>query len=230
MCGRFALRTSVPEIARLLGIEGPVPAFTPRYNIAPTQKVPVCIAAANDERQLVPMRWGLIPHWASDARFGARTINARAETVAVKPAFRAAFRRRRCLVPADGYYEWRSAKPRKQPYFIHLRDDAAFCFAGLWETWEDTAEGRIDSFTVITTEANELSTPVHPRMPVILPTSAYDIWLDPTLHAREALEPLLQPYPSTAMALYPVSTRVHAPANDDPSCVEPLPGDPPDGP
>jgi putative SOS response-associated peptidase YedK len=173
------------------------------------------------ERRLDLLRWGLIPSWAKDPAVGARTINARAETVAEKPSFRAAFRRRRCLVLADGYYEWRKEGSKKQPYYIRMRDEAPFAFAGLWEYWSpgDDAE-TLETCTLITTEANELTRAIHDRMPVILPPDAYEVWLDPELDDRPRLLSLLRPYESQALIADPVSTHVNNPKHDDPECVQ----------
>jgi len=220
MCGRYALKASLPEIARILGAETAM-SDAPRYNIAPTQDVPVCRTRDAQARDLVPMRWGLVPAWSKDPANAYRMINARAETVAEKPAFRSAFRRRRCLVPADGYYEWQRARPRKQPYFIHMKDGRPFCFAGLWETWRPEEGEPLHSCAIITTEANEIGKRVHDRMPVILEPGDYDRWLDPRAEAG-ALVPLLRPFPDEAMSLYPVSTLVNNPRNDDERCLEPL--------
>jgi putative SOS response-associated peptidase YedK len=195
--------------------------FTPAYNIAPTQPVATVVVASPDaSRELVWMHWGLIPSWAKDRRVGSRMINARAETVAQKPAYRTAFRRRRCLLLADGFYEWQRLDGKKLPYFIHLRDDRPFAFAGLWEHWQGPGEETLQSCALVTTEANELMRPIHDRMPVILPEGEYARWLDPSLDAPESLLPLLRPYPSEAMAAYRVSTYVNNPTHDSPLCVE----------
>jgi putative SOS response-associated peptidase YedK len=196
----------------------------PRYNVAPTQQVPIIRVLRTNpdtkERQLVPMRWGLIPSWADDPAIGNRMINARAESVSSKPAFRGAFRYRRCLVPADGFYEWRKEGKRKQPLYIRRKDGQPFAFAGLWEEWE--REGEVIEFCVIiTTEANDLVSEFHDRMPVILNSSNYDLWLDPSVQDPEVLEPLLRPYPSDEMEVYSVSRLVNDPRNEDPKCVEP---------
>ena len=167
------------------------------------------------------MRWGLVPHWAKDPRVGYRMINARAETVATKPAYRAALRYRRCLVPADGYYEWQRTGKSKQPYFIHLDSDEPFCFAGLWASWGERDQ-RLESCTIITTEANELSAAVHHRMPAILDAADYGLWLDTAITDPSEVRALLRPYPSSRMALHPVSTRVNSPRNDEPECIQPI--------
>ena len=230
MCGRFALRSSTPEIARILGLEDPV-ELEARYNIAPSQSVPICRAEAGGRRSLSRMRWGLVPHWAKDLRIGYRMINARSETLAEKPAFRAALRSRRCLVPADGYYEWRTIQRRKQPYFFHLSGHRPFCFAGLWARWRpgegsDSGEETIESFTIVTTAPNRRCAEVHDRMPVILPSENYTAWLDPDLDDPTVLSGLLTPYPEAEMTYFPVSTLVNHPGNDESRCVTPI-GEPP---
>jgi putative SOS response-associated peptidase YedK len=171
------------------------------------------------QRELVFLRWGLIPGWAKDPTIGNRMINARAETAAEKPAFRAALRRRRCLVAADGFYEWQRSGKQKQPYFIRLCDDRPFAFAGLWETWEAPELSSIESCTLLTTAANDLIRPIHDRMPVILAPDAYQPWLDLSVQKPEKVLPLLQPFPSEAMIAYPVGMLVNNPAHDDPQCI-----------
>jgi putative SOS response-associated peptidase YedK len=195
-----------------------VPELAPRYNIAPTQPV-AAVRQAADERELRMVRWGLVPGWASDPALGARMINARAETVSEKPAFRSAFKRRRCLVLADGFYEWQATSTRqKQPHYFALHDRRPFAFAGLWEYWEG-AEGAFESCTIITTDANDLVRPTHNRMPVILQPADYDLWLDPAMQQAGPLEALLRPAAASAMMAYPVSRAVNNPRNDSPECV-----------
>lgn len=225
MCGRFSQTQSPDAIAAAFQLSA-IPDLTPRYNIAPTQAVSVVtVSRKSGDRVHHAKRWGLIPRWAKDAAIGARLINARAETVAEKPAFRDAFQRRRCLVVADGFYEWLRTGDRgtKQPFYLHLRDRQPFAFAGLWERWRDPAiaEPRF-SCTILTTAPNALMAPIHNRMPVILPPSAYDLWLDPTLDAPNALTPLLRPYEADEMEAYPVSTHVNNARNDSPACLAPL--------
>jgi putative SOS response-associated peptidase YedK len=222
MCGRFTLTSPVQAVASQFSLPG-LPAFEPRYNIAPTQPVAAVRAAGEAMvRSLVVLQWGLIPFWAKDSEVGARLINARSETVAEKPAFREAFRRRRCLVLADGFYEWQKQDGGKQPFYIHLRDGCPFAFAGLWERWNGP-EGPIESCTLLTTQPNELMRPLHNRMPVILEPKDYDLWIDPGIRQTDLLLPLLYPYPAEQMAAFPVSRRVNNPDNDDPQCVVPLP-------
>lgn len=197
-----------------------VEPLEPRFNIAPTQPVAV-VRFGPGARQLARLTWGLVPSWARDASIGSRLINARAESVADKPAFRTAFRRRRCLVVADGFYEWRRSGAKKQPFFIRLRDDRPFGFAGLWESWEGADHSSLETCTIITTGPNELMKPIHDRMPVILASDAYERWLDPAVQEPEQLAPLLRSYPSDAMLALPVGTHVNNPRNDDPECIVP---------
>lgn len=220
MCGRFTLTTNLGAIAKRFGVARFLEEVGPRYNIAPTQTVIV----VNDDgtRHLTRMQWGLIPSWAKDPAIGNRMINARAETVATKPAFRVALRKRRCLIPADGFFEWTPAGRRKQPVHIALKNREPFGFAGLWETWTAPGGQEIKTCTIITTEANDLLKPIHDRMPVILSKDAERVWLDPTIQDPAILLPLLRPYPSDEMEVYPVSAKVNSPANDGPWCIQPL--------
>ena len=210
-----------------MGLIGTPLNLRPRYNVAPSQDV--AVVRANDHgRTLAMLRWGLIPAWAKDSAIGHRLINARSETAAEKPSFRAAYRNRRCLIPADGFYEWRREGKTRQPWLFAMRDGAPFAFAGLWERWTVPADtaltgslaerspgDAVETFTILTTAANETVAPVHGRMPVILPPQDYDPWL-----AEEDVP--LAPYPADDMTAHPVSTLVNRPANDDPRCVEPL--------
>ena len=167
------------------------------------------------------LHWGLVPAWAEEPKVGGQMINARAESAATKPVFREAFRRRRCLVPADGFYEWKKLTSGKQPYCIRGRDHQPFAFAGLWERWLGSdAYPPIESFTILTTEPNALLRPLHDRMPVILDPGDFDLWLDPAIGEPDRLRRLLSPFPDDRLVAYPVSTRVNRPANDDPSCLE----------
>ena len=225
MCGRFALRSSAPEVARILGLADEALALEARYNIAPSQPVAVCRTDSHGERRMTWMRWGLIPHWAKDERIGYRMINARAETVADKPAFAPYVRRRRCLIPADGYYEWRQLGPRKQPHFFHLHGHEPFCFAGLWARWYRSDSEPVESCTIITTAPNALCAEFHDRMPVILATSAYHRWLDPASQAAEQILDVLTAYPAERMSCFPVGTLVNSPRNDEARCVTPLGGE-----
>lgn len=221
MCGRFALIAPGEAIAEQFGVAD-VPALVPRYNIAPTQPVmAVRLASSSQKWELALLHWGLIPSWAKDMKLAARMINARSETVTEKPAFRAAFKRRRCLIPADGFYEWQKLGKTKQPIYIHASDGRLFAFAGLWETWHAADGSMIDSCTILTTTPNELMAPIHNRMPVILEPEDYDLWLNPDPRPEDALH-LLRPYPAEKMAAYPVSTHVNSPRNDNPDCIASL--------
>jgi putative SOS response-associated peptidase YedK len=224
MCGRFTLATPPALLAEVFELSD-VPDLAPRYNIAPTQWSPVIrSSAAAPARGLALLRWGLIPPWATDPAIGSRLINARAETVADKPAFRGAFRHRRCLVPADGFYEWAKVGPARQPWHFRRADGAPFALAGLWERWRGPDGADVETFTILTTEANDVVRPVHPRMPVILPADAYAAWLDIELTEGRHLAPYLVPAPADLLTTFPVSPRVNAPTMDDPACVAPLRG------
>jgi putative SOS response-associated peptidase YedK len=234
MCGRFTLTDPDQDLAVQFNLPE-IPEMPPRYNISPTQQVAAVRVSAAAEagmvREMGLFYWGLIPFWAKDPKIGARMINARSETVAEKPAFRAAFRRRRCLVVADGFYEWQKTELGKQPFFIHLRDGRPFAFAGLWEHWQGPADSPgpgesgqrlvIQSCTLLTTTPNDLIRPLHNRMPVIVHPADYDLWLDPEIQEPERLKPLLIAYPPEEMEAYPVSRFVNKPVNDDPRCIEP---------
>ena len=228
MCGRFTLGLSPLELVEVFELLRE-PVVIPRFNIAPTQSVAV-VRAGEEGRECGQMRWGLIPSWAKDEKISARLINARAETVAEKPSFRSAFKRRRCLIPADGFYEWKKLEGKsKQPYMIGMRGDEPFAFAGLWEHWTDPGGKEVESCTIITTEANELLAELHHRMPVILHEQDYDRWLDPKEAEKDRLLALLAPYESSAMRAYPVSTLVNSPRNDVPACTEPMEDEQPEG-
>ncbi len=219
MCGRYTLAADPQAIADQFEVEPPA-RFAPRYNIAPTQPV-LIVQHADDRRVAHLVRWGLIPSWAKDAKIGNRLINARAETVAEKPAFRAALRRRRCLVPASGYYEWAAGPHGKQPWYVHAADGNCLALAGIWEHWEHDG-AVIESCAIITCAANARLAAVHDRMPVVIAPSDYARWLAPE-HAGPAPLELLRPAADDAFALYQVSTRVNSPRHDAPDCIEPLP-------
>jgi len=219
MCGRFTLRTAPEILAEAYGLPETPDLFL-RFNIAPGQAVAVVRQKPQVEgRELAFLRWGLIPAWADDPSIGDRLANARSETAATKPSFRRAFRSRRCLVVADGFYEWQRTNGRKQPYFVGLKNDRPFGLAGLWERWEKGGE-PVDSCTILTTDANDLMQPIHERMPVIIPPEQYDLWLDPRCQDTEKLAMLLRPYPTKDMLAYRVSTLVNNPKNDVAKCVE----------
>lgn len=231
MCGRFRLKGvaeaqerfafSAQELAAATERLGPL--LRPRYNIAPSQ--PVLTLVDDGQRHVAIMRWGLIPPWATDASVGDRMINARAETLAEKPAFRHALRRRRCLVLADGFYEWqKDARGRKRPFCIALRDEAPFAFAGLWDEWCSPQGELLRSCAIVTTASNELIAPIHQRMPVILRPEAESLWLDRRVDDPARLLPLLAPYPADLMQAWEVSALVNNPRNDTPACSAPLGG------
>ena len=207
MCGRFAQRSNPKSLAREFKV-AEVPNVEARYNIAPTQDILGVVESA-DEREMKFFKWGLIPSWAKDAAMGARLINARSETVEEKPAFREAFKKRRCIIPADGFYEWQRTGGRKQPFFFHLRDDRPFGFAGLWDKWKSQEGKVIESCTILTTGSNEVLMPIHDRMPVILNPEDYDLWLDEDVRKSDLRQELLRPFPASEMNAYPVSTLVN---------------------
>ena len=199
------------------------PDWTARFNIAPTQPVPA-IRQVRQGRKPTLLRWGLVPSWAKDPSIGSRMINARGETVADKPSFRGPLRYRRCLIPADGFYEWAKGEGgTKQPYYVTLCEGRPFAFAGLWEHWEGLDGAAIESCTIITTQANEVLADIHERMPVILHRADYDRWLDPGFQDTNKLQQLLAPYPAHQMGRAAVSTFVNSPRNESAACIEPLP-------
>ncbi len=217
MCGRYTLKTPVDDLAKQFEVEKYPSSFASSYNIAPTQQV-ATVLAEGGKRKLEMLHWGLIPSWADDPAIGNRMINARAETVATKPSYRSAFKSRRCLILADGFYEWQKTSSGKQPYYIRMEDGSPFAFAGLWESWHNGREIR--SCTIITTDPNELLEDIHNRMPVILHPEDYEMWLDPEFDGKEPLATLLKPYPANEMEAYPVSRKVNRPSYDQPECIE----------
>ncbi|MEG4572558.1 SOS response-associated peptidase [Microcoleus sp. N3A4] len=220
MCGRYTLNTSAKIIAEFFKLSA-VPDIQPRYNIAPTQSVAtVKVEPEKMQRQFQFMRWGLIPSWAKDMKIGSHTINARSETVAEKPAFRSAIKHRRCLIVADGFYEWLPQGKKKQPYYFQMANSEPFAFAGLWENWESPEGENIVSCSIITTAANSTVQPVHDRMPVILSDSDWQQWLDPSVKNAQEVLPLLKPYASEAMKAKAVSAIVNSPIKDSPECIQ----------
>lgn len=223
MCGRYTLSVPLSNLVDSFDVDPPDFDYPPRFNIAPTQAAPV-IAQDQDGRRMGLLRWGLVPSWAKDPAVGSRMINARSETVAEKPAFRAAFRRRRCVVPADGFFEWKQiegggkGKPVKAPHWIHRPEAEPFVMAGLWEKWNPPDGAALYTFTILTTEAIPEIREIHARMPVILPEAAVDLWLDPQADPT-ALPDLLQPYPG-GLEFHRVSTTVNSPQNDLSDCIE----------
>lgn len=221
MCGRYSLVASIAELEGRFGFDGADVAYSPSYNVAPTQGVPT-VVAESEVRRAVLMRWGLIPSWAKDPKIGSRMINARAETVAEKPSFRTALRRRRCLVLADGFYEWQRTSAGKRPMRITMASGEPFAFAGLWDTWRDPQDETVTSCTIITTGANDLLRPIHDRMPVILQREQEDLWLDHDVREPDLLHEVLIPYNPEDMKSYEVSTLVNSPANDGPELSVPV--------
>jgi putative SOS response-associated peptidase YedK len=219
MCGRYMLTTPVDALRQLF-LFTERPNLAPRYNIAPTQDVPIVRRTRDGAgRELIMVRWGLVPYWADDPKIGNRLINARRESVARTAAFREAYQRRRCLVPADGFFEWQKEGRTRQPLLVRRKDQAPFAFAGLWERWPQPGGGVLRSCTIITCPPNELIAPVHDRMPVILASEDYERWLDPS---RADGRELLEPYPAAELEAFPVSPRVNSPQYDDPECIAPL--------
>lgn len=218
MCGRFNLFTNPHVFAEVLGVARTFDGgWVPAYNIAPTQKV-LCVSDSG-QREFFKAKWGLIPSWAKDAKIGASCINARVETVDVKPAFRSAFKRRRCLVIADGFYEWR--RDDKQPFFISLKSGEQMALAGLWETWK-SPEGPVESCTICTTVAHDMMGQLHDRLPVILPRPTIDHWLDPKVSDADELKPMLKQFPGEEMQAWPVGKAVGNVRNQGPELMEPV--------
>ena len=223
MCARYIAFTehvSPVVVADLFGLVE-VPALSPRYNVAPSQLVPVVGAKPDGRRGMSFFKWGFVPNWANDTT-GPKPVNAKAETVAQSVLFGDSLRKRRCLVPADGFYEWAKAGyGRKRPFHFSLWDGGPFAFAGIWESWQGAGWNTLETFAVLTTEANELVRPAHDRMPVIVLPGRYGLWLDPAVQDPGELAPLLRPYPADAMRAVPVGPRVNSPHNDGPECLEP---------
>jgi putative SOS response-associated peptidase YedK len=220
MCGRYLI-TSAPEAIRALFRYAEQPNFPPRYNIAPTQPVPI-VRLDNGVRSFVLMRWGLIPAWVKDPHAFSLLINARGETISEKPAFRYAMRRRRCLFPADGFYEWKTEVGRKRPFCIRPRDGRPVAFAGVWETWMGPNGEEIDTACIVTTAANRLLAPLHDRMPVVIEPQAFDLWLDCAKVDADTATALIVPAPETLFEAYEISTLVNRTSNDSPAVIAPL--------
>ncbi|MBU2611375.1 MAG: SOS response-associated peptidase [Chloroflexi bacterium] len=221
MCGRFALTVDPADLQDAFPEFSFPGQFAARYNIAPTQ--PILVLPNDGSSKADFFVWGLIPSWAKDPTIGARMINARAETLAEKPSFRAAYRYRRCMILADGFFEWQAqvGSKVKIPHYIRLKSGRPFAFAGLWEDWHTPDGSQVKSATIITTQPNDLIAHLHNRMPVILPPETYARWLEPAPRQPADLQGLLAPYPTEAMSAYPVSTLVNSPANDRPECIAP---------
>lgn len=222
MCGRFVLTADGQSIQTHFNLVAvPEGLAVARYNIAPTQ--PVMVITNQSPKTITMQKWGLIPSWSKDPSIASTLINARSETLEEKPSFRTAFKRRRCLIPATGFYEWGKGEGKaKQPYYIHLKNTPVFAFAGLWETWNSPDGDMVETCTIITTEPNELISPFHHRMAVILDPDDYDLWLSPDELSPMMLKPLLNTYPVERMAYYAVSSLVNNVRNDSPECIKPL--------
>ena len=218
MCGRYSLISDISALQVRFDFDPPITPHTSRYNIAPTQNV-LAVRSEDGRNVAEHMRWGLIPSWAKDMSIGNRAINARAETLAEKPMFRTALRRRRCLILADGFYEWVRAGKARQPMRILLMTGEPFAFAGLWETWTNPEGETIHSCTIVTTAPNDLTRPIHDRMPVILLPENESVWLNHSIEDASELNGLLTPYPASEMEAYPVSPMVNSPANDIPDII-----------
>ena len=221
MCGRFTLTVDPADLQDVFADFIFPPQFAPRYNIAPTQPV---LAVPNDGKNKADFfLWGLIPSWSKDPAIANKLINARGETVAEKPSFHGSFKYKRCLIPADGFYEWKAqvGQKTKTPYFIHMKDRKPFAFAGLWDEWHSPDGDTLRTCTIITTAPNELMSTLHNRMPVILDKTSFEVWLNPMPQTPDNLIHLIQPFPADRMSAYPVSTLVNAPSNDRPECVLP---------
>lgn len=219
MCGRFSLAADLEEILWRFAIESVTCVYVPRFNIAPGQWIPAIIAHSGKNR-LGQLRWGLIPSWAKDERNGAKLINAKAETIRVKPAFRQSFLRKRCIIPADGFYEWKTTPSGKQAMHIRMKTGKLFAMAGLFDTWTAPDGKKVHTCTIITTQANDLLAPIHDRMPVILRADEEALWLDRNEQNGELLQSLLTPYPAAEMEAYPVTPKVGNVKFDSPVCIQ----------
>lgn len=218
MCGRFVRSSSIGEIAEHFGVEKPSVEMEASYNVAPTQDI--LIINNRGEKQLIKCHWGFVPPWSKDMSVGYRMINARSETVAEKPSFKAAFRKQRCLVIANGFYEWKKEKKRKMPVYVQLKSGKPFGFAGLYSVWISPEDEKICTCTILTTESNALVSSVHDRMPVVIPRDKEDLWLDPNVHDIDMLKDLLQSFPSEDMELIYVSDKVNSPRYDSPENIK----------
>lgn len=222
MCGRFVKKSTGEDLSRRFGFDD-IPSgnlFEPRYNIAPSQEHPILIVS-DDNRKIMAMKWGLVPFWAKDPKIGYRMINARSEGIEDKPSFRTPIKKRRCLVMADGFYEWfKKDKKLKVPYYFRLKSGEPFAFAGLWDNWKKDGQD-LKTFTIITTIPNQLMVPIHDRMPVMLKKGDEGKWLDPEIADPKYVLPLLKPYPHEEMECFEVSSIVNSPKNDVPECIKP---------
>jgi len=223
MCGRYRLSRRKQIVEEYFDSVSEEPDWTPRYNVAPTQSVPIIRQNPKEpRRELSLARWGLVPSWAKDSSAAARMINARSETAAAKPAFRDALKFRRCMIPADGFYEWQRMGKAKQPFCIEVNNGELFAFAGIWDRWKDAGGNWVETCSILTTAPNAATAPIHDRMPVILDPDGYDLWLDPGIRDVSAASELLKPYDARLMHWYPVSTRINHVANDDEACSAPV--------
>ena len=223
MCGRYRLSRRKQMVEEFFETVSDEPDWTPRYNIAPTQPVPVIRQHPKEPvRQLSLLRWGLIPSWAKDMSGAAMMINARSETASTKPAFRDALNSRRCLIPADGFYEWQKTGKTKQPYCFEVSEGQLFAFAGVWDRWKDPSGNWVKSYAILTTTPNAVTSAVHDRMPAILDPDCYDLWLDPGMHDMDAVSDMLKPFDARLMRSYPVSSRINRVVNDDLECSAPV--------
>ncbi len=220
MCGRFVLDSPVDIIVNEFSVERPSFNLKKSFNVSPSQTILVLIF--DGKRRLIPCRWGYIPSWSKDESIGNRMINARAETITKKPSFKNAFKKRRCLIIADGFYEWQRRENTKSPFFIHLKSNRPFGLAGLYNVWTSPDGTPLCTCTIVTTEANRILREVHGRMPAIISKKKYDVWLDPAINDSSELLPLLQPYPADEIEFFEVSKRVNSPKNDSPENIEPL--------
>jgi putative SOS response-associated peptidase YedK len=226
MCGRYTIIAS-PEALRALFRYEEQPNFPPRYNVAPTQPIAI-VRLVDGKRHFALVRWGLLPSWVKDPKTFTLLINARGESAAEKPAFRAAMKRRRCLIPADGFYEWQAAGERKRPFYVHAKSGAPLAFAGLWETWTGPNGEELETAAIVTTRANRTLAPIHERMPVIVPPEGFDLWLDGATVDTTAAAALIQPAPDNLLNAYEISTAVNRTANDNPKLLEPVGVTPPE--
>jgi putative SOS response-associated peptidase YedK len=223
MCGRYRLPRRKQLVDEYFGSTSGEKEWNPRYNVAPTQTVPVIRQNPKEPvRELSLMRWGLVPSWAKDSSVAAMMINARSETASTKPAFRDALKSRRCLIPADAFYEWQKTGKAKQPYCFEVDEGELFAFAGIWDRWKDPSGNALETCSILTTSPNAVTSPVHDRMPVILDPDSYDLWLDPGMKDVSAVSELLKPCDARLMRCYTISTRINYVANDDEECSAPV--------
>jgi putative SOS response-associated peptidase YedK len=220
MCGRFTLHTPESRLRKVFNLENSMPlGLKPRYNIAPSQQVPI-IRDTETGREMIMARWGLVPHWSKEAKTRYSTINARIETVAEKPAYRTPFKYRRCLIPVDGFYEWKVIDGRKAPNHIRMRDGDVFALAGLWDHWEGEGDS-LESCSIIVMPASDVMKLLHERMPAIIAPAQYDLWMDPGVTDKTDIMGCLNPAPSSQLVTYPISPWVNSPGHDDERCIEP---------